>query len=623
VNLLSGFDSFTSYFWAGTQTGSSLWASQWVTNIRWSPTASLWIGSKFVSVGSGSVGTSTDGTTWTDGTIPAGSYLALSSSGISFSAGDKTITTVPLTTTFTYTEAGSAGTLSTSQTITPLTCSFTDNVPSGFIGAALYTNPNQGTITASADRIALCQDIAVFRGFVFAANITYPSKASFYLLSVGGTGGITSGDSLTIDGVTYTADATQESTGGRTFIAYTSGTPSQNIANTAQSLIRIINRSSGNNITARYLSGADDVPGLIYVEETGTAVTMTLTFSKPTVWSVQSQKGPENRKNELRWSSSGQPDAMPMVNYQGIGSLDKPVQRIMATRDMLVIVKDDGIWRLTGWNGIWDIQPLDPTMGTPSSESLVPFENAMFGLLDSGAARATESGVEMISTPIYPVIEQLLAPAVAATLEATGFGIAYHSSHKYILWLPTASTDTLATQAYVYDSWTNAWTRWLPPTGTTGWAHGIVNPSDDRLYMVDGAHVYRERKAMDDTDLQDGAGVSISQTIKYTPKFGGNPGQIHHFQEIALLFRRAKFGTAEVGFSTNLNPAEEVIELNGADYGIDVTPGVQTTIRVLIPREMTRASQLNIRFTHEEAGSPCQLQGVSIIHRPTSTRVSR
>ena len=621
--LLTGHETATNYLVSGSPSGASVWSAQRKDPLTMTPTASLWNGSQYIAVGSGKAATSPDGGTWTDRTIPSGGYLAITSSGVSFSSGDKTIVSVPLSTTFTYAEAGNAGSLSSSQTITPLTCSFTDNVPSGFIGAALYTNPNQGTITASADRVSLCQDIATFRGFLFAANITYPSKASFYLLSVGGTGGLTFGDSITIDGYTYTADASQESTGGRTFVAYTTGTPSQNIANTAQSLIRVINRSSSNSITARYLSGADDVPGLIYVEEAGTSTTMTLTFSKPTVWSVQSQKGPENRKNEIRWSSNGQPDAMPLVNFAAIGSLDKPVQRIMATRDMLVIVKDDGIWRLTGWNGIWDIQPLDPTMGTPESESLVPFENAMFGLLDSGVARATESGVEMISTPIYPAIEQLLAPAVAATLEAVGFGIAYHSSHKYILWLPASSTDTVATQAYVYDSWTNAWTRWTPPIGVTGWAHGLINPADDRCYMVDGAHVYRERKAMDDTDLQDAAGGSIAHTIKYTPKFGGNPGQLHRFQEVSFLFRRVKFSTAEVGFSTNLSPDEEVIELDGANYGIDITPGAQTTIRVLVPRQMSRASQLNIRFTHGEPGSPCQLQGISVIHRPGSARVSR
>ncbi|HET9554903.1 MAG TPA: hypothetical protein VFP50_18200 [Anaeromyxobacteraceae bacterium] len=587
--------------------------------------SAYWVGDKYVAVGQGSgCATSPDGITWTARTIsPAGTYYGVTSTSVAFSAGDKLITSTPGATTFTYTESGGAGSVSSTQMITPLTVGYLDSVPSGFIGAALYTNPSQGTIQASADRIALCQDIASFRGHIFAANITYPSRASVYLLAVGGTGGIQAGDTVTIDGVVYTADASTESSAGRFFKVDTSGTPAQNIASTAQSLIRVINRASSSNVTARYLSGADDVPGLIYLEESTTSATMTMAFSRPTVWSVQSQKGPENRKNQIRWSPNGQPDSMPLLNFQDVGSMDRPIQKILSTRDMLVIVKDDGMWRLTGWNGIWDIQPLDPTQGTPSSNSLIPFENAVFGLLDAGVARSTESGVEIISTPVYNAIEPLLAPAISAVVESAGFGIAYHSSHKYILWLPSAATDTLATQAYVYDSWTNTWTRWTPPAGVTGWAHGLISPTDDRMYMVDGTSVYRERKALDDTDLVDGASDSIKHTIKFTPHFGQNPGAIHRFREIALIFRRVKFGSAEVGFSTNLSPIEEVVQLSGGDYGCDTEAQTQVTIRVLVPLEKSRASQLNVRFTHSNAGAPCQLQGVSVIHTPTSTRVSR
>lgn len=609
-------------------------ATTWLTRSAASgANAVLWCGANFISVGSSTARTSPDGITWTARTIPAGVYAGLASNQAAFSLGEKTLLTVPTTTTFTYAENGIAGTASSSQALVPLTIAFTDTIPSSFLGAALYTNPNQGTLAASADRISLCQDIASFRGFTFAANITYPSRAFLYLLSVNGSG-VVSGDTITIDGLVYTADASVESVANRTFIAYSSGTPAQNIANTAQSLIRVINRSLSGTVTAKYLSGPDDVPGFIYLEENGIVATMTLAFSRSTAWSIQSLKGPENRKNELRWSSSGQPDAMPLLNAQSLGSLDKPISAIRATRDMLVIVKDDGIWRLTGWNGIWDIQPLDPTMGSPAPETLVAFENAIFGVLDSGVARLTESGVEMISTPIYSALEPLLAPAAEATLNSTAFGLAYHSAHKYILWLPSAAGDTVAKQAYVYDSWTNAWTRWVPPTGVTGWAHGMLNlaSSDDRTYMLDGTSVYAENKALTASDLHDVTTTAIPFTVKYCPKFGGpagfagpggNPGQLHHFQEVALFFRSVQFTTATVGFSTNLSPVEETVTLTGSDYGVNVTPGTQTTIRVLVPLEKARGSQLNVRFTHSEANSLVQLQGISVVYRPGSTRVGR
>ena len=578
-----------------------------------------WDGAKFSAAGTNKIQTSTDGATWADVTLPTGSYVALCSNAVLFSAGDKTLVSAPSTTSFTYLEPGVAGTISATRTIVPLTLGFTDIIPSSFLGAALYTNPNQGTLAASADRVLLCQDIASFRGFTFAANITYPSRAFVYMVAAP-----TVGDTVTVDGTVYAAGATG---GGstRTFLAPSAGTPAQNIASAAQSLIRVINRSLSGTVTAKYLSGPDDVPGYIYLEENNTSTTMTLAFSRSTAWSIQSQKGPENRRNEIRWSSSGQPDAWPLLNAQSLGSLDKPVSAIRATRDMLVIVKDDGIWRLTGWNGVWDIQPLDPTMGTPAPETLVAFENAVFGVLDSGVARLTESGVEMISTPIYSAIETLLAPASEPTLSSTAFGLAYHSAHKYILWLPSAAGDTVSKQAYVYDSWTNTWARWLPPTGVTGWAHGMVNQAsaDDRLYMLDGTSVYAENKALSASDLHDGASTAIPMSVKFCPKFGGNPGQLHHFQEVSFIFRQAKWATATVGFSTNVSPAEETVTLPGSSYGIDTSTGTQTTIRVLVPLEKARGSQLNVRFSHSEANAQVQLQGISVVYRPGSTRVSR
>jgi hypothetical protein len=584
-----------------------------------------WSGNVFVATGASVAATSTNGGSWTAKTIPAGNYYRPAISGAFFADGQKTIVGTPTGATFTYTEWGNNGTVASTQTITPLSAAFSDSIPSGFIGAALYTNPNQGTIQAAASRVALCQDIATFRGFMFSGNVTYPSRASIYLLAVGGTGGIVAGDTITVDGIPYTAHASLENISSRTFIAYTAGTPAQNIANTVASLLRIINRTLSNTITALYLSGPNDVPGLFYLEENGTAVTMRVTFSKPTAWSIQSLKAPENRKSELRWSSANQPDAWPLLNTQQLGSVDKTLKRIVATRDMLVVVKDDGLWRVTGFDGVWDMQPLDPTQGCPAPESMVAFENAVFGVLDSGVVRITEGGVESITTPIYPALETLLATAALATTAAETFGIAYHSAHKYILWLPSAITDTEAKQAYVYDSWTQAWTRWLPPTGVTGWNHGIVDASGDRMLLVDGTSVYREKKAMDDTDLQDATNTAIPVTVKYLPKFGGDPGRLWHFQDVALIFKRVKFGTgtASLAISTNIAPVEDTIPLTGTDYGVDSTAGTQTTIRALVPLEKARASQLNVKVSHAEAGSAFQLQGLSVVFRPGSTRVGR
>jgi hypothetical protein len=98
---------------------------------------------------------------------------------------------------------------------------------------------------------------------------------------------------------------------------------------------------------------------------------------------------------------------------------------------------------------------------------------------------------------------------------------------------------------------------------------------------------------------------------------------LHQFREVSLLFQRAKFSTASVGYSTNVSQAEETVTLTGSTYGINATAGNQTSIRTLVPREKARGSRLTIKFSHAEAGSPFALEGVSIVMNPGSTRVGR
>jgi len=514
------------------------------------------------------------------------------------------------------------------------TVTFTDIIPPDLTGATIYTAPSQQGIANANYPPPTCQDVAYFKGAMFYANCANVANGEATLIDVNAATGMTVGDTVTVASTffgipqtkTYTA-AAAENIAAAQFLVSAGGTAA-NIATTAQSLVRVINRHSWTGqliVAAEYLSGADDQPGIIRFYATiSTSTTIDISCSRASAFiGMPIVKSATQDRARLCWSKQNEPDAVPLLNYSVIGDTDSEIKRIVATRDALFIFKADGIGRLTGSGGVWDIQPLDPTMSCPAPESLVAFENAVYGLLDSGVAKVTESGVEMISGPIYPALETLLAPANRATLSSVAFGIAYHSAHKYIMWLPSASSDTMATQAYVYDSWTNAWTRWLPPTGVTGFYHGLVNPADDRLYMVDGTNVWQERKMFADTDFQDSTSTPIPAVVKYTPKVGGNPGQLHQFREAALVFRRVQFGTASVGFSTNVSPAEETIALTGTDYGVNSAAGAQTTIRALVPLEKARGSQLNVKFSHSQAGQPFQLQGLSVVFTPGSTRVSR
>jgi hypothetical protein len=56
----------------------------------------------------------------------------------------------------------------------------------------------------------------------------------------------------------------------------------------------------------------------------------------------------ESREARLYRSKFEEPDHVPILNYDDVGSADKAGYRIIALKDSLIILKEDGIWRLSG-----------------------------------------------------------------------------------------------------------------------------------------------------------------------------------------------------------------------------------------------------------------------------------
>jgi hypothetical protein len=121
-----------------------------------------------------------------------------------------------------------------------------------------------------------CADVAVFREGTLYGCTAQLQIMELNLLSVGGSFGIQSGDVVYFtdspsDINTNTWDvefgaASSENLAAGTFKLYTDGSVSQNIADTAKSLVRAINGKTANTyIYAEYASGDTDAPGRIRV----------------------------------------------------------------------------------------------------------------------------------------------------------------------------------------------------------------------------------------------------------------------------------------------------------------------------------------------------------------------
>jgi hypothetical protein len=501
------------------------------------------------------------------------------------------------------------------------------------MGASLYTNSSQEGIIESNYSPPLAKDIQEFKGFMFFADVSTLQNLTINLLATSGSGLVVN-DTITINSVVYTAKAT-ETVASAQFKVFTSGSAAQNIEDTSKSLIKVINQYTSNTaIYAYYSSGYQDLPGIIRLEKrTIDGTQFTVTVSRAAAWDLNTgTSANDSYINGLMWSKLQQPEHVPKSHLEFVGSKNYKIRRIIALRDALFILKDDGVYRLTGQNGVWSLDPLDTSTKIIAPDSAVVVNNEIFCLSDQGIVAISDVGVQVKSRPIEDQIQQLISYNYT-NLKTLSFGINYETDRKYILFTINSANDTFCTVAHVYNTFTNSWTTWEKNA-----VHGFVNPSDDKLYLAHSSseNVYQERKDYTYTDFVDeemtgysivsfsgttlvlslmdnvaegdlvyqsstvfaiiesinpGANsVTVGTTltswtvaactilkaipceIEFSMQPMDNAGVMKHFQEVAWLFRENAFLTAVSSFYTDLSGGYSDTLLGG-EFGANLWGG--------------------------------------------------
>ena len=429
------------------------------------------------------------------------------------------------------------------------------------------------------------------------------------------------------------SQATTASAGGVT-LTFTGDSAAQAIRDTALSLIRVINRYASSTLYAYYLSGVADLPGMILIQSrTVGASTFYALSSRSTCWSpslptsgtTQASTSSTN-KNYIFYSKAQQPEHVPPGNYIPVGSADKNILRIIALRDSLFILKEDGVFYLTGTDSSnFQVWPLDYTTNLVSAESAVALNNQIYCFTTQGVVSITQNGVAIMSRAIEKDLTSLIVENYTV-LQTTSFGIAYESSRAYYLFCISNANDTGPSQYYRYNYITNTWTHSLLSKKC-----GAVNPVDDKLYLgnattnitdvenknltysdyadyqstqtisaVNGtqvtisssdtiavgsiifqsATVFGTVSAVNTltgictttlaTDLVAGAAdifAPISCNIQWVPLTFANAGLIKQFREATPLFKADFNGTATVSFSSDIYPGALSETIQGGNVG--------------------------------------------------------
>lgn len=346
-----------------------------------------------------------------------------------------------------------------------------DIVPDSLKGIPLYAGSDRDGILQSNNPPPMCWDMCAFRDFALFANVTYPSTLDVTIVSVGSPNGVQINDTITISGSflgspftsTYTGKSS-ETAASKQFAIVTSGTPSQNITDTANSLIRVINYDESLPVHAVLLSTTTDLPGQILLESDNPSYdTFTVTASlhasayDPTLTNVVSQINRKN--NSVAVSKAGELEAVPATNSYPVGDSSSDILRIVPLRDYVIVLKTDGVYKVQGLTpaGLV-VNPFDLTTKIIGADTAVALNSAVWCFSNQGVVSISDGGVSAKSIPIDDQLNRLIG-SFLTNLTDVAFGVGYESDRKYILSVPVSDNAYTEVQ-WVFNYVTNCWTRW-------------------------------------------------------------------------------------------------------------------------------------------------------------------
>ncbi len=261
------------------------------------------------------------------------------------------------------------------------------------------------------------------------------------------------GDILTIGGVQYFAH-TSESVANRQFKVYSSTSPGADVRQTAESFVRVFNRSSSTvAFYAKYLSGVNQLPGYLRITaRTDRASTYTAQASShgaawyPNLSTAQTIAS-KNERNFLVFSKPDEPHAWPLLNYLVIPG-NATILGLTPLRTAMLVWTDRGLYRLSGDYGNFLLDILDESVILSSSTSnpglgVVVVDNIAYAHTNKGIMGATESGAAVISEAVSTYVNNTALVSGRLSVHygdslvfvPTSFGtLVYHTKNG--VWLP-------------------------------------------------------------------------------------------------------------------------------------------------------------------------------------------
>ena len=227
--------------------------------------------------------------------------------------------------------------------------------------------------------------------------------------------------------------------------------------------------------------------------------TVTIAGTSGFVCATSTKSDNEISPNRVYYSKLGQVESVPSLNYLDIGPKDKEIKRIISLRDSAFVLKEDGIYIITGaGSSNFSVQLLDNSASVSAPDTAAVLNNQIYCISSQGIITVSETGVSILSRPIENRVLEIANSRF--NYKTISFGIASEGDRSYMIWMPSEVTDTYATQCYRYNTFTSNWTRLTIAANS-----GVINQTNDKIYLGcgDSNCTLQERKNLDRTDFSD------------------------------------------------------------------------------------------------------------------------
>ena len=324
------------------------------------------------------------------------------------------------------------------------TITIDDITPDSLKGAYLYTNQGQDGILQSNYRPPWAKDVCTFKQYAFYANCRTLQNASITLIAAGASNGadaLVPGDTITftpteIGGVPFTLTAVS---GGNNlalgwFQVSNTGNPGFDIQATAMNIALVSNAFGTNVFLSGYYTSLDtDLPGQMRFDRLSlVADPFTITASRTTCFeqAMPITSINDSRPNRIYFSKFNQPEAVPIVNYIEVGSANQPINRIVPLRDGVMVLKQDGVFRISNAAPPFTVTPIDYNVRILADNTAAELDNKVYFLSDQGVVALSDSDAQIMSFILDKTIIENTSPTLFPNLKATAWGIAYQSDRK-------------------------------------------------------------------------------------------------------------------------------------------------------------------------------------------------